>query len=145
YKPVEAFKTDLAGSPPEALDERCKELGTPPHEAKTKKGVVQLKVIVPDICSRSIAEGEKVYARAPMAYFKSASGASRSISDSVSEELMRKLQVGTSAYEAKKQKEMAIMKFKEMEFLMIDPDTLSEPKASIIRKKQEQIIAKYNQ
>ncbi|GKB46894.1 hypothetical protein Tco_0897647, partial [Tanacetum coccineum] len=24
YKPVEAFKSDLEGSPPEAIDERCK-------------------------------------------------------------------------------------------------------------------------
>ncbi|GJU75827.1 hypothetical protein Tco_1272897 [Tanacetum coccineum] len=75
----------------------------------------------------------------------SASGASRSISDSVSEELMRKLQAGTSAYEAKKQKEMAIMEFKEMEFLTIDPDKLAKSKANIIRKKQEQVITKYNQ
>nr|GEU66182.1 glutathione S-transferase T3-like [Tanacetum cinerariifolium] len=49
--------------------------------------------------------------------------ASGSISDSISEELRRKLQAGTSAYEAKKEKEMAIMEFKEMEFLMIDPNT----------------------
>ncbi|GKA06298.1 hypothetical protein Tco_0685522 [Tanacetum coccineum] len=61
--------------------------------------------------------------------------ASGSIADFVSEELRRKLQTGTSAYEAKKQKEMTIMKFKEMEFLTIDPVTLPEPKASIIRKK----------
>ncbi|GJZ27821.1 hypothetical protein Tco_0572468 [Tanacetum coccineum] len=40
---------------------------------------------------------------------------------------------------------MAITEFKEMEFLTIDPDTLPEPKASVIRKKQEKIIAKYNQ
>ncbi|GJV19277.1 hypothetical protein Tco_1368297, partial [Tanacetum coccineum] len=68
----------------------------------------------------------------------SASGASGSISDSVSEELRRKLQEGTSAYEAKKQKEMAIIEFKETEFLTIDPDKLAKSKASIIRKKQEQ-------
>ncbi|GJX87270.1 hypothetical protein Tco_0339284 [Tanacetum coccineum] len=71
--------------------------------------------------------------------------ASGSISDSVYEELRRKLQAGTSENKAKKQKEMAIMEFKKMEFLTIDPDMLPEPKASIIRKKQEQIIAKYNQ
>ncbi|GKA24012.1 hypothetical protein Tco_0710045 [Tanacetum coccineum] len=59
--------------------------------------------------------------------------------------LVRKLLAGTSAYEAKKQKELAITEFKEMEFLTIDLDTLSEPKASIIRKKQEKIITKYNQ
>ncbi|GJS59221.1 hypothetical protein Tco_0654005 [Tanacetum coccineum] len=100
-------------------------------------------------CS-STAKGEKIYARAHVAYFKrssggSASGALGSISDFVSEELRRKLQAGTFAHEAKKQKELAITEFKELEFLMIDPDTLPEPKTSIIRKKQEKIIAKYNQ
>ncbi|GJY39835.1 hypothetical protein Tco_0426199 [Tanacetum coccineum] len=114
------------------------------------------------------AKGEKVYARARVAYFKrslqwdtpkpldtedlglmssggSTSGASGSISDSVSEELRHKLQTGTFAHEAKKQKELTITEFKELEFLTIDPDTLLEPKASIIRKKQEKIIAKYNE
>ncbi|GJS26696.1 hypothetical protein Tco_0487316 [Tanacetum coccineum] len=67
----------------------------------------------------------------------SGGSASGSISDSVSEDLRRKLQAGTSAYEAKKQNEIAIMEFKEMEFLTIDPDTLPELKASIIRKKKE--------
>ncbi|GKD66479.1 hypothetical protein Tco_1308587, partial [Tanacetum coccineum] len=57
----------------------------------------------------------------------------------------RKLQAGTSAYEAKKEKEVAMMEFKEMEFLTIDVDLLPEPKASIIRKRQEKIIAKYAQ
>nr|GEX36369.1 hypothetical protein [Tanacetum cinerariifolium] len=52
---------------------------------------------------------------------------------------------GTSAYEAKKEKEVALMEFKEMEFLTIDADSLLEPKASIIRKRQEKIIAKYAQ
>ncbi|GJV80883.1 hypothetical protein Tco_1516753 [Tanacetum coccineum] len=53
----------------------------------------------------------------------------------------RKLQAGTSAYEAKKEKEVAMMKFKEMEFLTIDTDLLLKLKASIIRKRQEKIIA----
>ncbi|GJX52151.1 hypothetical protein Tco_0280520 [Tanacetum coccineum] len=75
----------------------------------------------------------------------SGGSASRSISDFVSEDLRRKLQAGTSAYEAKKQKELAMMEFKEMEFLTIDADKLPEPKASIIRKRQEKIIAKYAQ
>ncbi|GJX01513.1 hypothetical protein Tco_0185426 [Tanacetum coccineum] len=57
----------------------------------------------------------------------------------------RKLQAGTSAYEEKKEKEVAMMEFKEMEFLTIDVDLLPEPKASIIRKRQEKIIAKYAQ
>nr|GEY66616.1 hypothetical protein [Tanacetum cinerariifolium] len=49
----------------------------------------------------------------------------------------------SSAYEAKKEKELAYTECKE--FLMIDLDSLPEPKASIIRKKHEKIMAKYNQ
>ncbi|GJZ89144.1 hypothetical protein Tco_0660926 [Tanacetum coccineum] len=75
----------------------------------------------------------------------SGGSASGSISDYVSEDLRRKLQAGTSAYEAKKAKEMAMIEFKEMEFLTIDVDSLPEPKASIIRSRQEKIIAKYTQ
>ncbi|GJZ26881.1 hypothetical protein Tco_0571134 [Tanacetum coccineum] len=75
----------------------------------------------------------------------SGGSASESISDFVSEDLRRKLQAGTSAYEVKKQKELAMMEFKEMEFLTIDADKLPEPKASIIRRRQEIIIAKYAQ
>nr|GEZ99358.1 hypothetical protein [Tanacetum cinerariifolium] len=61
------------------------------------------------------------------------------------DDLRRKLQAGTSAYEAKKAKEMAMIEFKEIEFLTIDVDSLSGPKASIIRSKQEKVIAKYTQ
>ncbi|GKA96206.1 hypothetical protein Tco_0818301 [Tanacetum coccineum] len=75
----------------------------------------------------------------------SGGSASGSIFDYVSEDLRRKLQAGTFAYEAKKAKEMAMIEFKEMEFLTIDVDSLSEPKASIIRNRQEKIIAKYTQ
>ncbi|GKA33569.1 hypothetical protein Tco_0719998 [Tanacetum coccineum] len=49
------------------------------------------------------------------------------------------MQAVESAYEAKKAKELAYMECKELEFLMIDLDTLAEPKATIIRKKQENI------
>ncbi|GJU19072.1 hypothetical protein Tco_1147038 [Tanacetum coccineum] len=75
----------------------------------------------------------------------SGGSASGSISDFVSEDLRRKLQVGTFAYEEKKQNELVMMEFKEMEFLTIDADQLPEPKASIIRRRQEIIIAKYAQ
>ncbi|GJT40546.1 hypothetical protein Tco_0940411 [Tanacetum coccineum] len=61
------------------------------------------------------------------------------------DDLKRKLQAGTSAYEAKKEKEVAMMEFKEIEFLTIDADLLPEPKASIIRNIQEKLIAKYAQ
>ncbi|GKF49807.1 hypothetical protein Tco_0143058 [Tanacetum coccineum] len=75
----------------------------------------------------------------------SGGSASGSLSDVVSKDLRRKLQAETSAYEAEKEKEVALMEFKEMEFLTIDADSLPEPKASIIRKRQEKIIAKYAQ
>ncbi|GKF14582.1 hypothetical protein Tco_0056044 [Tanacetum coccineum] len=71
--------------------------------------------------------------------------ASGSISDSLTKDLRRKLQAASSAYKAKKEKELAYTECKELEFLMIDPDSLPEPKASIIRKKQEKIMTKYNQ
>nr|GEY70958.1 hypothetical protein [Tanacetum cinerariifolium] len=71
--------------------------------------------------------------------------ASGSLSDYVSEDLRRKLQARTSAYEAKKAKEMAMIEFKEMEFLTVDVDSLPGHKASIIRSKQEKVIAKYTQ
>ncbi|GJW35754.1 hypothetical protein Tco_0058674 [Tanacetum coccineum] len=73
----------------------------------------------------------------------SGGSASGSLSDYVSEDLRLKLQAETSAYEAKKTKEMAMIEFKEMTFLTIDADSLPEPKASIIRNKQEKVIAKY--
>nr|GEU37699.1 hypothetical protein [Tanacetum cinerariifolium] len=75
----------------------------------------------------------------------SGGSASGSLSDAVSEDLKGKLQARTSAYEAKKEKEVALMELKEMEFLTIDADSPPEPKASIIRKRQEKIIAKYTQ
>ncbi|GJW98198.1 hypothetical protein Tco_0742754 [Tanacetum coccineum] len=59
-----------------------------------------------------------------------------------------KAQIASSlicAYEAKKEKELAYTECKELEFLMIDPESLPELKASIIRKKQEKIMAKYDQ
>nr|GEW08988.1 ribonuclease H-like domain-containing protein [Tanacetum cinerariifolium] len=68
-----------------------------------------------------------------------------SLSDCVSEDLRRKLQARTSAYEAKKAKEIAMIEFKEIEFLTIDAHSLPEPKASIIRNRQEKIITKYTQ
>ncbi|GKD37240.1 hypothetical protein Tco_1257447 [Tanacetum coccineum] len=57
----------------------------------------------------------------------------------------RKLQAASSAYEAKKEKELAYTDCKELEFFMIDRDSLPEPKATIIRRKQEKIMAKYNE
>nr|GEY82053.1 ribonuclease H [Tanacetum cinerariifolium] len=78
----------------------------------------------------------------PIRHGGSASG---SLSDYVSEDLRHKLQAGTSTYEAKKAKEMAMIEFKEMEFLTIDAYSLLKPKASIIQNRQEKIVAKYTQ
>ncbi|GJY79823.1 hypothetical protein Tco_0485624 [Tanacetum coccineum] len=66
-------------------------------------------------------------------------------SASLSEDLRRKIQAAESVYESKKAKELAYMKCKELEFLMIDTEGLPECKVAIIRKKQEAIMAKYNQ
>ncbi|GJZ70188.1 hypothetical protein Tco_0633738 [Tanacetum coccineum] len=50
---------------------------------------------------------------------------------------LQRLQAGTSVYEAKKQKEMAITEFKELEFLTIDPDKLPEPKAALFKRNKK--------
>ncbi|GKA34041.1 hypothetical protein Tco_0720470 [Tanacetum coccineum] len=60
---------------------------------------------------------------------------SESLSKSLSKDSRRKIQASESAYEAKKAKELAYMECKELKFLMIDTDGLSEHKAAIIRKK----------
>ncbi|GJS97696.1 hypothetical protein Tco_0804664 [Tanacetum coccineum] len=59
------------------------------------------------------------------------SGGSQSgfISESLSEDLRRKLQATESAYEEKKEKELAYMECKELEFLMIDAEG-DHPKAA---------------
>nr|GEU85438.1 hypothetical protein [Tanacetum cinerariifolium] len=76
---------------------------------------------------------------------KSSEGShSGSISESLYEDLRRKMQAVSSACEAKKAKKLAYVECKEFEFLMIDADGLPERKATIIRKKQEKIVAKYN-
>ncbi|GKD67140.1 hypothetical protein Tco_1309248 [Tanacetum coccineum] len=90
------------------------------------KQLVRAPVIVPDICSREKLDPQKKTKSETTG--SSGGSASGSIYDYVSEDLRRKLQAGTSAYEAKKAKEMAMIEFKEMEFLTIDADSLPEPK-----------------
>ncbi|GKG03587.1 hypothetical protein Tco_0311223, partial [Tanacetum coccineum] len=46
-------------------------------------------------------------------------------------------------YKAKREKELAIMQCKELEFLMIDPSALSASKRAIIERKQAEIMRKY--
>nr|GEW50924.1 putative retrotransposon Gag domain, nucleotide-binding alpha-beta plait domain protein [Tanacetum cinerariifolium] len=65
--------------------------------------------------------------------------------ESLYDDLRRKLQASESAYEAKKEKELSYMECKELEFLMTNADGLPEQKASIIRKKQEKIMATANE
>ncbi|GJX99629.1 hypothetical protein Tco_0356648 [Tanacetum coccineum] len=67
-----------------------------------------------------------------------------SLSVSLSEDFRLKIQASESAYDAKKAKELAYMKCKELVFLMIDIEGLPKRKTAIIRKKQEAIMAKYN-
>ncbi|GKE23848.1 hypothetical protein Tco_1435360, partial [Tanacetum coccineum] len=70
----------------------------------------------------------------------SGGSASGSISDFVSEDLRRKLQAGTSAYEAKKQKELAMMEFKEIEFLTIDADKCRNLKRALSERDKKKSL-----
>ncbi|GKA11619.1 hypothetical protein Tco_0691165 [Tanacetum coccineum] len=94
-----------------------------------------IEIFGPDVRPRLVGKTQPAKKTKSEMIGRSEGSASGSISDYVSEDLRRKLQAGTSVYEAKKQKELAITEFKELEFLTID--RLPEPKASIIRKKQE--------
>ncbi|GKD88617.1 hypothetical protein Tco_1364124 [Tanacetum coccineum] len=60
---------------------------------------------------------------------------SESISSLVSQDYRRKCDAAEKAYEAKREKELAIMQCKELEFLMIDPSSLPPAKRAIIKKK----------
>ncbi|GKD54604.1 hypothetical protein Tco_1287991, partial [Tanacetum coccineum] len=55
----------------------------------------------------------------------------------------RKCNAAEKAYEAKREKELAIMQCKELEFLMIDPSSLPPAKRAIIERKQAEIMRKY--
>ncbi|GJU45144.1 hypothetical protein Tco_1202410 [Tanacetum coccineum] len=73
----------------------------------------------------------------------SAGSGSGSMKDVLNEELRQKIQAGKSAYEAKKIKEQSATELNELQFLTIDADSLPEPKKTIIKNKQAQIMAKY--
>ncbi|GKA62136.1 hypothetical protein Tco_0761655 [Tanacetum coccineum] len=68
---------------------------------------------------------------------------SESISSLVSQDHRRKCDAAEKAYEAKREKELAIMQGKELEFLMIDPLSLPAAKRAIIERKQAEIMRKY--
>ncbi|GJZ39079.1 hypothetical protein Tco_0585642 [Tanacetum coccineum] len=55
----------------------------------------------------------------------------------------RKCDAGEKAYEAKREKELAMMQCRELEFLMLDPSSLPPAKRPIIEKKQAEIMRKY--
>ncbi|GJT64518.1 hypothetical protein Tco_1015998 [Tanacetum coccineum] len=54
-----------------------------------------------------------------------------------------KCEAAERAYEAKREKELAIMQCRELEFLMLDPLTLPPAKRAIIERKQAEIMRKY--
>ncbi|GKC03153.1 hypothetical protein Tco_0994763, partial [Tanacetum coccineum] len=68
---------------------------------------------------------------------------SESVSSLVSQDYRRKCDAAEKAYEAKREKELAIMQCKELEFLMIDPSSLPPAKRVIIEMKQAEIMLKY--
>nr|GEW76441.1 hypothetical protein [Tanacetum cinerariifolium]GEX86093.1 hypothetical protein [Tanacetum cinerariifolium] len=55
----------------------------------------------------------------------------------------RKCDAAERAYEAKGDKELAMMQRRELEFLMLDPSTLPPEKRAITEKKQSEIMKKY--
>nr|GFB60516.1 hypothetical protein [Tanacetum cinerariifolium] len=69
---------------------------------------------------------------------------SESVSSLVSRDYRRKCDVAKKAYEAKREKELAIMHCKELEFLMIDPLSLPPAKRAIIEVKQADMLRKYS-
>ncbi|GJZ48719.1 hypothetical protein Tco_0602551 [Tanacetum coccineum] len=68
---------------------------------------------------------------------------SESISSLVSQDYRRKCDAAERGYEAKREKELAMMQCRELEFLMLDPSSFSLAKRVIIEKKQAEIMRKY--
>ncbi|GJX20273.1 hypothetical protein Tco_0222950 [Tanacetum coccineum] len=64
---------------------------------------------------------------------------SESVSSLVYQDYRRKCDAAEKAYEAKREKELAIMQCKELKFLMIDPSALPTAKLAIIERKQAEI------
>nr|GEX81014.1 putative reverse transcriptase domain-containing protein [Tanacetum cinerariifolium] len=61
----------------------------------------------------------------------------------ISHDYRRKCETVEAAYEAKRKKELGLLEFRELEFLMIDPSSLSPEKAVYIQRKQDEIMEKY--
>ncbi|GJZ98004.1 hypothetical protein Tco_0670457 [Tanacetum coccineum] len=68
---------------------------------------------------------------------------SESVSSLVSQDYRRKCDAAERAYEVKRDKELAMMQCRELEFVMLDPLTLPPEIRAIIEKKQAEIMKKY--
>ncbi|GJY50128.1 hypothetical protein Tco_0440084 [Tanacetum coccineum] len=66
---------------------------------------------------------------------------SESVSSLVSQDYRRKCDAGERAYETKREKELAMMQCRELEFL--NHSSLPPAKRPIIEKKQAEIMRKY--
>ncbi|GJT39181.1 hypothetical protein Tco_0939046 [Tanacetum coccineum] len=58
---------------------------------------------------------------------------SESLTGVISQDYRRKCEVGEAAYEAKRTKELGFLECRELEFLMIDPESLPPQKTAYIR------------
>ncbi|GKA51600.1 hypothetical protein Tco_0744796 [Tanacetum coccineum] len=68
---------------------------------------------------------------------------SESVSSLVSQDYRRKCDVAKRAYEAQREKYLAIKKYEEMRFLMIDTSNLPPHKRAFIERQQAEIMRKY--
>ncbi|GJU37370.1 hypothetical protein Tco_1185724 [Tanacetum coccineum] len=68
---------------------------------------------------------------------------SESVSRLLSQDYRRKCEDAKRAYETKRDKELAMMQCRELEFLMLDPSLLPPAKRAIIEKKQAEIMSRY--
>ncbi|GKA96763.1 hypothetical protein Tco_0818858 [Tanacetum coccineum] len=68
---------------------------------------------------------------------------SESVLGLLSQDYRRKCEAAERAYDAKRDKELAMMQCRELEFLMLDPSSLPPVKRAIIEKKQAEIMSRY--
>ncbi|GJV01062.1 hypothetical protein Tco_1334631 [Tanacetum coccineum] len=66
-----------------------------------------------------------------------------SVSSLVSQDYRRKCDAAERAYEAQREKDLAIKKCEEMKFLMIDTSNLPPHKRAFIERQQAEIMKKY--
>ncbi|GJX57876.1 hypothetical protein Tco_0287773 [Tanacetum coccineum] len=68
---------------------------------------------------------------------------SESLTGVISQDYRRKCEAIEAAYEAKRKKELGFLECRELEFLMIDPDSLPPEKVAYFQRKQQEIMKKY--